>query len=59
MFVRLSVCERGGFSVRVCRVVCLSRDRLGRKENEEETDTNRQYMFLIRPLCAREHYNER
>ena len=61
MFVRLSVCERGGFSVcvwgvslSICRVVCLSTDRLESKEDERETDTNRQYMFLICPLWVRE-----
>lgn len=30
-----------------------------RKENEKETDTNRQYMFLICPLCVREKETQR
>lgn len=39
--------------VSVCLVVvCLSTVRLERKENEKETDTNRQYMFLICPVCV-------
>lgn len=59
--MRLSVCEREGFSVCVC--VCVQKRLSGcasvhwwarEEENEKEIDTKRQYMFLICPLCVRE-----
>ncbi len=45
--------------VGVCPVVCQSMDRLERRENKKETDTNRQYMFLICPPCEQESGSER
>lgn len=47
-----------GVSLSICPVVSLSTDRLESKEDERETDTNRQYMFLICPLWVRERQSK-